>query len=71
MMTIKWTDRQLALLRKAAPLIDPTGDLDDDTIISLIEQTGDYLVLYCLDEHDEPTREGLLCESIIDLLCDS
>lgn len=72
-MTVKihWTDRQAALLRRALPGIDPMGELDDDTVITMTEEIGHYLVLHGVDAQDEPNEEGRLCESIIDRLCEA
>ena len=46
--------------------INPNDDLDKiDDLVS------DYLVMHCLDEEYNPNEEGLMCESILDYICEN
>ena len=67
-MKIIWTEQEATLLHTVAPQIDPTGDLDDDTVIFLTEEIGHHLALQGIDAQDNPNQIGLLCENIIDKL---
>lgn len=67
-MKIKFSDRQQTLLKRLDLPFDINADLSDDEICILAESVADYLEMHGLDKKYEPTAEGAICESILDLL---
>lgn len=65
-MKLKFNDEQKKLLKKIVPHVNMEKDLTDDEIIEIIDKTGDYLNLQCLDEEYKPNKEGWLCYDILD-----
>ncbi|MBQ3462693.1 MAG: hypothetical protein IJH36_06190 [Clostridia bacterium] len=54
-------EQQKILLEKIGIDINSSDDLIEQAV-------GDYLNLHCLDENYEPNEEGLICESILDMI---
>lgn len=67
-MKIRFSDKQRELLKRIDLPFDVDADLSDDEICILAESVADYLEVYGLDSQYEPTVEGAICESILDLL---
>ena len=48
--------------------INPNKALTDNEKIVIEDKVSNYLQINGFDEEYKPTREGLMCESILDLL---
>ena len=46
------------------------SQLSDEQVCSIFEKTSVRLMMYGFDEEYEPTYNGLMCESILDILGD-
>lgn len=66
-MKVDFNSEQVKLLRKLELSFDIHNDLSDDDIEELDDKVSDYFSSNCI-KSDEVTEEGLVCESIIDLI---
>ena len=66
-MKLKWNREQLGMLNKIGFNFDPSKDLSDAEYFVLDERVSEYLMMSGFDE-DAPNKEGLICESIMDIL---
>jgi|GEM_PF-927582 len=67
-MKLIFNDEQRKLLNKIVPNINLDSDLTDDELIEMEDELGDHLTLKCLDDNYEPTREGVVCEDLLEIL---
>lgn len=66
-MKIDFNSEQVKLLEKLNLSFSIHNDLSDDDIEELDDKVSDYFSSNCISS-DDVTEEGLICESIIDLI---
>ncbi len=59
---------QIKLLNKIGVSIDFSKDLTDADYESIEESVSSYLQKNGFDKNYQPTEEGMVCESILDML---
>lgn len=67
-MKIKFNESQIVFLNKLNFDFDINTDLTDDQIEIIDDKVSDYFSSNGIGPDDSITDEGLLCESIIDIL---
>ena len=45
-------------------------NVDEENLSELEDRVSDYMIYHFVDENDELTKEGLICESILDIVTD-
>jgi hypothetical protein len=71
-MKLQFNKEQVQILTKIGFPFDFLDDLTDDEILFIDEKVMDYFEEYCiLDGGNDVSKEGQICESIIDLIADS
>jgi|GEM_PF-3248377 len=66
-MKIDFSPEQVKLLENLDLSFDIDDDLSDDDIDELDDKVSDYFSSNCISS-DEVTEEGIVCESIMDLI---
>lgn len=69
-MKYHFSNKQIEFIIGISKDIDPNGDLTDDEYFKLDEIISDRLATHGFDEHNNPTKDGLMCESILDILAE-
>ena len=67
-MNVKFTEDQIAFMRRIGISIDAASVLSDGELADLEDKLQLYYQANGLDEDYSPTPDGRLCESIIELL---
>lgn len=65
---MKLNKQQVEFIRKLGLNINPNRPLTDDEESMVEEKVANHLQVYGFDEEYKPTKEGIMCESILDLL---
>lgn len=68
-MLIKWNEEQKKILSELSLSFDVNQSLTDDQILEVDEKIMDYFQSNCICS-DCINAEGIICESIIDLIAD-
>ncbi|WP_434579206.1 hypothetical protein [Thermoanaerobacterium thermosaccharolyticum] len=67
-MKIKFSIKQLELLKEMNFNLDVTDDLTEEQLMKIEEYVSDFFQRKGIDKNDEPNNVGIVCESIIDTL---
>ena len=68
-MEVKYSDEQVKFMKGIGIDVD-FDNLTDDDIVEIETRVGDKYVMDGLDEDYNPTEEGMMCESILDMMND-
>ena len=72
-MTKKFNEEQMNYIKSILQENNIPNDiikLSDDQVCSLFEKASIYLMKHGFNKNYEPTNDGLMCESILDILGD-
>ena len=65
---MKFSENQIEFMKKIGISINFSGNLSDSDYELIEEKVSEHLQKNGFDENYEPTEEGRMCESILDLL---
>lgn len=65
---MKFSEKQIEFMKKIGISINSFEDITDEEFIMIEEKVSDYLQTKGFDESYKPNDDGLMCESILDLL---
>ena len=67
-MKIKFSEQELAIMKKAEVSFDASGKLDDEDLLEIDELVSEYLMYEGMDEEGNVNEEGRICEQILEKL---
>ena len=70
---MKFSRKQIIFINELGIKDDLIGDIEkmsDETIWSISDKVSVHLMIHGFDEDYKPTKDGLMCESILDILGD-
>ena len=65
---LNFSPEQIEFIESLNIKVKSFAHLSDKELVEIEENVADYLQIKGFDANYEPTKEGLLCESIIDIL---
>ena len=65
---MKFNENQIEFMKKIGVSVDFSKELTDSDYETIEEEVSEYLQAYGFDGDYEPTEEGIMCESILDVL---
>ncbi len=73
-MKMKFSNEQMAYIKNTLNIdnivFSDATKLTDDQVCDIVDKATIRLMRYGFDENYEPTTDGLMCESILDILGD-
>lgn len=67
-MRINFSKEEIALIKKAGVTFDVTKNIDNDAMFEIDDLVSEYLIYEGIDEDGSVTKDGKLCEDIIEKL---
>ena len=67
---MKFNENQVAFMRKIGVQIDDYMNITDDDYVVIERKVSSYLMERGFDQDYMPTREGTICESILDMIAE-
>lgn len=67
-MKLNFNEEQIEVLNKLDFEFDIYGDLSDDQILDIDDIVYEYFARNCIGPKDEVNQEGLVCESIMEMI---
>lgn len=63
-----FNELQIDFMKKIGISIASFENLNDSDFVLIEEKVSDHLLKFGFDANYEPTKEGIMCESILDIL---
>lgn len=65
---MEFTDKQIEFMKEIGVSVDFSRELTDSDYETIESEVSEYLQAHGFDDNYEPTDEGIICESILDIL---
>lgn len=65
---MEFNENQIEFMKEIGVSVDFSKELTDSDYETIEEEVSEYLQAHGFDDNYEPTEEGIMCESILDIL---